>query len=176
MKKLDRTADKVFAVMIRISSIILSLIMIFVFFNVILRLTTKKPVLGSTEIVRYAALIGASLALCQNEWFDGNIRVTMILDILPKKVASAIAFIGYAVISGGIGMIVYFLLQQTIKYYNTGTLTNELFLPTCLFTGFLAFGFFTLMICFIIRTIIFGYRLFAKNPDYSIGTHRAPME
>jgi len=176
MKKLDRITDKVFSVMTRISSIILSIIMIFVVVNVILRLTTKSPVLGSTELVRYSALIGASLALCQNEWFDGNIRVTMILDILPKKAASAIAFIGYLVMSGGVGMISYFLLQQTLKYMSTGTLTTELSLPTSFFTGFLSFGFFTLMICFIIRTIFFGYRLFAKNPDYSLGAHKAPME
>jgi len=176
MKKLDRITDKVFSVFIRISAAILSLIMIFVVVNVILRITTKTPVLGSTELVRYAALIGGALALTQNEWFDGNIRVTMILELLPKKAASAIAFIGYAVVSCGMGLISYFLLQQALKYFAAGTLTNELSLPSGLFAGFLAFGFATLMICFIIRTIFFGYRLFAKNPDYSLGAHKAPME
>ena len=176
MKKLDEISGKIFGIMIRISSIILSLIMIFVVINVILRITIKSPILGSTEIVRYAALIGAALALCQNEWFDGNIRVTMVLELLPKKAASAIAFIGYALVSGGLGMIAYFLYQQAVKYFQSGTLTNELYMPSGLFAGFLAFGFLTLMICFIIRTIFFGYRLFAKDPDYSLGAHKAPME
>lgn len=176
MKKIDAFADKLFGVMVRISSIFLIFIMFFVFINVILRLVFKAPVLGSTEIVRYAALTGAAFALTQNEWYDGNIRVTMLLEPLPAKVASVISFVGYLLITGGIGMIVYFLGQQTMKYYGSGTLTNELALPLYIFYAILAFGFLMLMVCFAFKTIIFGYKAFGKNVDPKFGIHKAPLE
>lgn len=176
MKKLDQITNTVCAILVRVGSIILIGIMFFVFINVILRLTIRHPILGSTEMVRYAALIGAAFALAQNEWFDGNIRVTMVLEMLPKRAANAIAFIGYAVITCGIGMISYLLFQQAQKYFQTGNLTTELSLPSGIFAGALSLGFLVLMIVFAIRTIIFAYRLFAKDPDLSIGTHKAPME
>ena len=176
MKKLDRITDRLCAVLIRSSAVILVLIMFFVFVNVVLRLTVKKAIFGSTELVRYAALTGAALALAQNEWFDGNIRVTMALDLLPKKAASAVAFIAYALTSCGVGYVSFLLLQQAMKYYRSNTLTSELSMPTGLFVGILSFGFMLLTVIFIIRTIFFGYRLFSKAPDNTLGAHRAPVE
>lgn len=176
MKKLDSFADRLFGIMIRFSGIVLILLMTFLFVNVLLRLFFNAPIRGSTEMVRYAALVGGSFALAQNEWFDGNIRVTMLLELLPTKAANVIAFLGYVFVSCGISFIVYFLIQQMLKYFRSGTLTIELSLPTGIFSGILAFGFFVLMICFCIKAIFYGYKIFVKNSDQSLGLHRAALE
>jgi TRAP-type C4-dicarboxylate transport system permease small subunit len=163
--RFENSVNKIWLVLARISSVFLVAEMLFIVVNIIMRSMFKTPVIGSTEIVKYVSLTGAAFAVSHNEWMDGNIRVTMLLEIVSRKAEDIISFIAYALLSGSLVYVTYILFRQFIKFHTNGDVTTELNMPSWIFAGILAFGFATLTLCCFSKTIIRGYYLF-KGIDF----------
>ncbi len=157
MKKLADSADKVWRATSLVASVFLLFNMCLIIANIIMRRFFNAPIFGSTEIVSYASLITASLALAQNEWFGGNIQMTLVIDILPERVSKYIVFIVNIVCSCAFVFITYLLKNAAVKQFAAGDYTQDLKLPLYIFYILLAIGFAILTICIIVKTIICGY-------------------
>ena len=179
MRKLATGAYKVWNVTSTIAGVFLIFNMVLIIANIIMRRIMGAPIFGSTEIVSYASLITASLALAQNEWFDGNVRMTIILDLISKKTSMVIRFIDYIVCSVAFVYISYLLVGQAISKFAIADVSIDLKLPLFVFAGCLALGFIMLTVCIIFKAIIFGYCAI-KGEDINLkrpsGTEDIPLE
>ena len=160
MEKLRKFGDRVWGATSAISGIMMFLISCMVIVNVILRRFTSYSILGCTELVRYFMCIAAALALMQNEWVDGNVRVTIILECLKGRARKALDFICYVITSVGFVPITWFMIEQAVDTCKKGTLTTDLFMPMWIFSAILSLGFVFLTIVFWMRTVLKGYDLF----------------
>lgn len=164
MKKIG---DKVWTACAYISGIMIFLVSVMVLINVLLRRFTSYSILGCTELVKYFMCIAAALALMKNEWDDGNVRVTIILESLKnhRKTYAILDFVCYVIASIGFILITYFMIEQAIDTFVKGTLTTDLFMPMWIFSAILALGFVGLTICFWMRTIFKGYTMFHLDQE-----------
>lgn len=172
MKKLAKVANKTWTVAALVAGVSLTFIMLLIVVNIIARRFFGKPVFGSTEIVRYSSLIGGALALAMNEWFDGNIQMTFLLENIKPKTRLIIELVDYIVCSAAFIYICYLLCTQTVNKYIKMDATTDLHLPIYIFAGILAFGFILLTICLIIKAILkvheikTGERLYGPKANY----------
>ena len=165
MKKFQEFGDKCWNVTSSMSGIIMFLVSIMIIINVILRRFTSVSIVGCNELVRYFMCVAASIALMQNEWVDGNVRVSIILDILKGRAGKALDFACYLLTSVGFILITYFMVEQAVDTFRKGTLTTDLLMPLWIFTGILALCFVLLTVVFWMRTVIKGYALFRHAED-----------
>lgn len=172
MKKLAKVANKTWTVAALVAGVSLTFIMLLIVANIIMRRFLGKPIFGSTEIVRYASLIGGALALAMNEWFDGNIQMTFLLENISAKKRLVIELVDYIVCSVAFIYISYLLCTQTVTKYVKLDSTTDLHMPIYIFAGILAFGFILLTICLICKSILkaheikTGERLYGPHANY----------
>lgn len=164
MEKLKKIGDKAWGACIYVSGVIMFLVTIMVLVNVLLRRFTNYSIVGCTELVRYFMCVAAALALMQNEWSDGNVRVTIVLEAVSERVRGVLDFVCYVIASVGFVFITWCMLTQALDTFKRGTLTTDLFMPMWIFSGILSLGFVMLTVCFWMRTIVKGYNLFHKDP------------
>lgn len=163
MRKLATGAYKVWNITSMVASVFLVFNMVVIIANIIMRRILGAPIFGSTEIVSYASLITASLALAQNEWFDGNIRMTIILDMLNKKTSRIIQFVDYIICTVAFVYISYLLVGQAFSKFAVADVSTDLKLPLFIFAGCLALGFILLTACIIVKTAVIGYGAFTGD-------------
>lgn len=179
MRKLATGAYKVWNATSTIAGVFLIFNMVVIIANIIMRRIMGAPIFGSTEIVSYASLITASLALAQNEWFDGNIRMTIVLDLISRKTSKIIQFVDYIICTIAFVYISYLLVGQAISKFAIADVSIDLKLPLFIFAGCLAFGFILLTVCILIKTLVLGYSVATgeeinfKRPS---GTEDIPLE
>ncbi|MCC8079383.1 MAG: TRAP transporter small permease [Oscillospiraceae bacterium] len=161
MEKFTSCVSKIWEALVGVGRICILVQMVFIVVNIVLRRFFNQPVLGSTEIVRYIALVGASFALSSNEWLDGNMRVTIVHEIVPERARRVIDFIVNIIVCGGLAFVGYYLIQQAMRYYSVGEKTLELGMSTWIFALILALGMFTFSLCGLSKAIICGYKLFS---------------
>lgn len=157
MKKLAESADKVWRITALVASVFILFNMFLILANIVMRRFFNAPIFGSTEIVSYASLITAALALAQNEWFGGNIQMTLVTDLIPRRVSKYIVFIDNVICSCAFVFITYLLRNAAVKQMIAGDYTQDLKLPLYIFYILLAIGFGLLTVCIIIKTVICGY-------------------
>ena len=154
MKKMAKIADRTWYIAALTGTIFLTFIVFLIIVNIICRRFFGKPIFGSTELVRYASLICGALALAMNEWFDGNIQMTLFTDHLPLKARQILSIVVYFICSGAFVFISYLLLSQTFRKYIKMDSTTDLIMPTFIFAGVLTIGFVILTICLAIKGIL----------------------
>ncbi len=171
MKKLIDNTNKIWNVTSLCASVFLVLNMIVIVANIITRRFFNTPIFGSTEMVSYASLITASLALAQNEWFDGNIEMTIILEMMPKRAEKILHFVDYIICSVAFTFISYLLFQQAANKFASADYSQDLKLPVWIFTAVLAVGFVLLTICMYLKTVVYGYAA-VKNEEVTLRPDR----
>lgn len=179
MRVLATNAYKVWKATALFASIFIVANMCIIIFNIVTRRFFNSPIYGSTEIVSYLSLITASFALAQNEWFDGNIRMSLVLEILPHKFSRYLIFVDYIVCSAAFVYITYLIGNQAVNKYVTGDISTDLGVPLYIFSAILALGFCILTVCIIIKTLVYGYAAFTSeeiNFRYPSGTEDTPLE
>jgi TRAP-type C4-dicarboxylate transport system permease small subunit len=127
--------------------------------NIIMRRFFGAPIWGSTEYVKYLSLVGASFALVQNEWFDGNIRMTLLPEKIPQAGKNVLTFIVNLVCSVAFVYISYLLVLSAYSKYLKWDISPDLQLPIFWFVTILAIGFIILTIGLICKTIISAHTL-----------------
>ena len=163
MRKLATGAYRIWNITSTVAGVFLIFNMVIIIANIVMRRVLGAPIFGSTEIVSYASLITASLALAQNEWFDGNIRMTIILDMISKRTSRIIQFVDYIICSIAFIFISYLLVGQALDKYAVADVSVELKLPLFVFAGCLAVGFILLTVCIILKTAVIGYGAFTGD-------------
>lgn len=165
MLKLYGIMKKLTGFLVYVTYGILLAAMFFVTYSVILRYIVKKPLLGSVEIIEVAmsAMVFASLAWTQTE--KGHIHITMLLHVLPRK----LAFLLYAVcgvFSTAIsGIAVYGLIQQGLYAISISFVTPMTAIPYAPFYFFAAVCMAILTLVLLLDTIIAFGALF--NSEYA---------
>lgn len=154
MEKLKKINEKTWNFCAYVSGIMMFFVAVMVLVNVILRRLTPYSIIGCTELVRYFMCIAASFALMQNEWLDGNVRVTIILEALSEKKRKILDLVCYIITSTGFIFITFFMCRQAIDALKKGTQTTDLFMPMWIFSTILALGFVFLTLCFWSRAIL----------------------
>lgn len=179
MRKLASCTYKVWKVTSGIASVFLILNMLIIIANIIMRRVFNTPILGSTELVSYASLITASLALAQNEWFDGNIRMTLVVESIPHKAAKVLHFVDYIICSVVFVYVSYLLVNQAVNKFIVADVSTDLHMPIFIFSAVLAFGFILLTVSIIIKMVILGYGVITGdeiNLKCPSGTEDKPLE
>ncbi|NLO96693.1 MAG: TRAP transporter small permease [Peptococcaceae bacterium] len=159
MNKLVRITDRTWDITSKVASVFLTVIMLLIIANIVMRRFFNAPIFGSTELVRYFSLAAASFALAQNEWFEGNIKMTLFLELVSEKLRKIILFIGSIICTAAFSYISYLLVGQAIAKYVKNDVSTELNIPIFIMAGILALGFIFLTISLLLKTIVNGYNL-----------------
>ncbi len=121
----------------RISAVVLGLMTVLILIEILLWNTLSKTTLIADEYSAYglALIIFLGSGYCLKE--QGHIRITLVLGLLPDRLARVITFVATMVTTIFFGYLWWYLLkmvQSTIRYNTTsGTLTNTpLWIPQTL--------------------------------------------
>lgn len=121
----------------RVSAVALGLMTILILVEILLWNTVSKTTLIADEYSAYglALIIFLGAGYCLKE--KGHIRITLVLGLLPRRLAGIITFVATAVTTVFLGYLWWYLfkmVQATIRYQTTsGTLTNTpLWIPQTL--------------------------------------------
>lgn len=154
LSKIKKVFDTIWSWTSTVSGVFLILNIAVIIANIVLRRFFNAPIYGSTELVRYCSLISASFALAQNEWFDGNVKMTLLHETIKKKVADVLRTIMDVACFIGFIFVSYALFGQIIQYLNNGAVTQDLSMPTWIFSLVLFVGFVFLTISFFWKSCI----------------------
>jgi TRAP-type C4-dicarboxylate transport system permease small subunit len=159
LKKYVLLANKIWGCFAYLASALMVINVMVIILNIIMRRFFNMPIFGSTEFIRYISLGTASMALCQNEWVDGNIRMSLILEHLKKKTVHAIIFVVNLICSGAFAFISYLLIDQAIDKYFKNDVSPELYFPMWIPAAVLSVGFCVLTATLICKLFVSLYTL-----------------
>lgn len=121
----------------RVSAVLLALMTLLILVEILLWNTVEKTTLIADEYSAYglAAIIFLGSGYCLKE--KGHIRITLVLGILPNKVArwiTSLATLTTTIFMGYLWWRLFKMVASTIRYQSTsGTLTNTpLWIPQTL--------------------------------------------
>lgn len=121
----------------RVSAIVLGLMTVLILIEILLWNTASKTTLIADEYSAYglALIIFLGSGYCLKE--QGHIRITLVLGLLPQKLARVITFVATIITTLFLGYLWWYLfkmVQSTVRYNTTsGTLTNTpLWIPQTL--------------------------------------------
>ena len=164
MIKLASVSNKVFHAITWVGGIVLTINVLLVVANILLRRLFGNPIFGATEYVQYISLIAGALALCQNEWYGGNVTMTLVLEHLSNKVECVVRFICDIISAIGFTYVSYLMITDTYGKFIQNDVTNTLGMPRWIFVAILAFGVVMLTLAIYVKTIIQGYVVFGGKP------------
>lgn len=159
--KMSRTIWKSFSAIAAVFMIIIILVIIA---NIILRRVFNAPIFGSTEIVQYAGLVVASLAIVEAEWTEGNITMALFIDMMSQHARNILMAIEFTINSIIFIVLDYLLIQDVIAKFNKGTVTPELKFPRWIPSTFLAVGFIGLTLVLIVKTAMYYQAIKTREP------------
>ncbi len=147
MDRLIRGVERVSDWMAAAGAVILGLVTVLILVEILLWNALEKTTLISDEYSAYglAAMIFLACGYCLKE--KGHIRITLILGLLPRRVAAVLTSVSAAVTTAFMGYLWWYLMlmvRSSYRYGSTsGTLTNTpLWVPQALMlvgaTAFLA--------------------------------------
>lgn len=155
MDKLKERADTFWRILARVACVFMGAVIILIVVNVVLRRAFNAPIFGSTELICYGVLITSSFALSQNEWVDGNIRMSLIVELLPTdKAKNILWFIVNLACTVGLVISSYLLFHEVGVKYLHGDKSLSLSLPVWFFYLILSIGFLLLTVTFIVKEIL----------------------
>jgi len=163
LKKIHSYSDKVWKSITFIGGALLFINVLIIIANIIARRFLNAPILGSTEYVQYLSLLSASLALAQNEWFNGNIKMSLFLEMMSDRLRRIFVIGADLISSAAFCFVSYLLVKQAVNKYIVADVTSTLKLPMWVFAAFLAFGVILLTICLILKMIINATEFFMDN-------------
>jgi len=128
MNRLIKFSDGLSDVMAKVSAVLLGLMTVLILLEIFLWNTFQKTTLIADEYSAYglAAIIFLGAGYCLKE--KGHIRITLIMGVLPKTIASITAFIATVITTSFMGYVWWYLFKMTSATYRygstSGTLTN----------------------------------------------------
>jgi TRAP-type C4-dicarboxylate transport system permease small subunit len=154
LSKLKRLFDFIWSLTSTVSGILLLINIAIIIANILLRRFAGAPIFGSTELVRYCSLSSAALALAQNEWYDGNVKMTLLLEKIGNKASTVIRAAVDAVCLVGFVYVSASLYKQFATRFVDGSVSQDLSIPIWLIALILFVGFVLLTVCFFCKVCI----------------------
>jgi TRAP-type C4-dicarboxylate transport system permease small subunit len=155
LDRLVLSGNKIWRVLAFIASAFMFVNMAFIILNIVLRRFFSMPIFGATELVCYISLTVASFALCQNEWVDGNIRMTLILESLKERGGYILLFIVNLVCSVFFVIFSYLFIVQAIGKFQVNDTSYDLHIPVWIPNAILALGVCAMTACIIIKMLMY---------------------
>ena len=154
LSRLKKSFDYIWSLTSTISGILLLINIVIIIANIILRRFAGAPIFGSTELVRYCSLSSAALALAQNEWYDGNVKMTLLLEKAGRQVSQVIRAIVDAVCFAGFIYVSVSLYRQFALRLGDGAVSQDVNIPIWIVALILFAGFVMLTVCFFCKVCI----------------------
>ena len=141
MNKIIQTSNKAWKITTYIASLFMALSALLIIVNILTRKFFNAPIYGSTELIAYGSLVIAGFAIIDCEWADGNITLTIILDMFSQKTHYIISAIEHILM--GLFYIVcdYLLVHDTLTKIASKVVTTDLGIKKWIFSGIMAIGF-----------------------------------
>lgn len=153
MEKLDYVSRRIVNILNYVSCFLLLGVMVFIVVYIVLRGVFGFTIFGSYEIVQYVCLLVVCCALGGNDYHEGNVKVTVLTDALPKKIRAipeVFALLLCCVSSVSISCFMYVYITKKLA---VNSLTLNLQIPIWIFALILFISFIILSFSVIIRTI-----------------------
>ena len=154
MKRIIGISGRIWKVYSTVAIVFMFGSVVIIIANVVMRRFFNAPIFGSTEIIRYLGLSTACFAIVENEWSDGNITLTLLLDMMPKKMREIFMAVGFAVAACALVLLDFLLVRELIKKYVNGDFSSELMFPLWIPSLFLTLGVITLTIVVALKAAI----------------------
>ena len=155
MDRLIRMYDKFCKAFTKVAAVFMVLSVAVIIANIILRRFFNAPIYGSTEIIQYVGLITASLAIVQTEWTEGNITMSLFVDMMSQKARDILMFIEFVINTVIFIVIDYLLVKDVFSKFAKHTLTSELKFPKWIPSTVLAIGFIALTLILMGKAILY---------------------
>lgn len=156
MKKVIGIVDKVDNILFWISSLTVFLMMAWISVDVILRSTIQKPLPGTIELTgEYFMVLIVYFAVSFTQKVNGHVKVTIVEDLLSKKVNKVLKTLGYILVLIIFVFIGIFNFESGLEYIEQDRRTNSLLkypLAPALFI--ISIGFFVLSIRILLENIL----------------------
>ena len=153
MKRIELAMNTLFRYSNAVSMIILFSVMLVAVANVVLRAVINFPILGTLDYVRLMTLCAVSFALAYNESLDGNVAVTLVVDMLKPKAANIINCFTNIFSLAFTAFAVKLLFDAFLGTVNKGDLSETLKWPLYIFYFIMMLGFIMLTIALILKLI-----------------------
>jgi TRAP-type C4-dicarboxylate transport system permease small subunit len=169
VQKADRFISKIVSWLNYLSSIVLLFMMIFVIVYIILRSAFGYSIFGTFEIVQLSCMTLVACALAGNDYREGNITVTVLVDMMPKTVKWIVELFALLLSSGLCIYCSFLMYGNMISRYEAEAVTANLNLPIWVFTLILFISFILLSVSVLFRTVkhIAGFSGKGPNKDPS---------
>jgi len=155
MRKFENYCEKVAKGMNTVAAAGLFFVMAIVALNILLRVFFSISIAGVYEIVQYGILLLVSMALSHNEFDDGNIVITVIVERLKPKTANIFFITAYIVSVIGVSAIVYNQYNMIFTKYANNATTGVLLIPHWIIVAVLTLGFLCLLLTLILKLVRF---------------------
>jgi len=162
-KKIIQVSNKAWKITTYVASLFMALSALLIIVNIITRKFFNAPIYGSTELIAYGSLVIAGFAIIDCEWADGNITLTIILDMFSQKVHYIISAIEHILM--GLFYIVcdYLLFHDTLTKFASKVVTTDLDMPKWIFSGIMVVGFTLMTVVAFVKAILL--LMAAKNNE-----------
>ena len=153
MDRLDLIANRSTRTLNFVSCILLLAMMGFIVVYILLRGVFGYIIFASYEIVQYTCLFVVCCALAGNDYKEGNVRITVLTDLIPEKWrvlpdSFALLLSCAASIATTCFMFVFYIRRLAI-----GSVTLNLHIPVSIFAFALFVSFILLSFSVVVRTI-----------------------
>ena len=153
MGKLYRLAGKLIRLLNLGSCFLLLGMMAYIVIFIIIRGAFHYTLYGTYEIVQYTCLFVVCLALAGNDYIEGNVKVTVITDLIPKKwrvIPESFSLLLTCAMS--IAMT-YFMYDFFLMKLASNALSLNFLIPIWIFIFVLFISFILLSFSVVIRTL-----------------------
>ena len=157
MEKLINRASRAFRVFSNVAMVLLFVNVAIIIANIVMRRFFNAPIYGMTELVRYISLFVASFAIVENEWVDGNVSMTMVVDALHAKARCVTMFVANLATTVAFVVLDYLLIQQMVNKYRDMSMTVELRIRLWIPCAALVVGFVALTVVLALKTYIWAW-------------------
>ncbi len=134
-----------------IGAVLLVLITIMIVVNIVLRSFFHVQIKGNLEVVQYGVMLCAGLAMCRTTFTDHQIRVTMLVDSLPRVIRQGLAALGNLIGAGMFVLVGGCLFTYIAKAVANKQITEVLHIP-------LPYVYALMGCCFFACAAVFFYR------------------
>jgi TRAP-type C4-dicarboxylate transport system permease small subunit len=163
----SRVILRISKVMAVIAALVLGIMMINAVADVCGRYFFLSPIEGTFELIGIMLVIAGSLGLGYCQLNLGNIRITILSDLLPRRGQAIVFFVAYLIAAVTTGIICWQGALRTWDYMfkRLGGTSVTLGLPYWPFMALLAIGFGFVCIIFLVDVYLTAREVFRRGSD-----------
>lgn len=163
MKKIYHITSKVTEVLGLIAGIFIFLMAVFQTYGSVVRYIFNSSTRWSLDFTRYAMLLAVFLSGSYALIQGSHVGITILTDALKKRSSRILVFISEIITFVYPAIVIFYGMQRTISYYNSGARTIALIqLPLWIFYLVIVLGFAAILV---VHTIMFINKYFGDSKN-----------